>query len=293
MMSIELDIPSIAGFPGFMRTIELIRKDLSQASWHEYCREKDRLAGWREFLFADPYTYRAFSKPRGYPGDAALMDFTYRHPSIFQHIASASEIGQHIYRFTSASKQSDSARRRLSLVAEHIRVAALLKKRIRVISLASGHCRELESLYDINEKIEDIALYDGDSASMDEAISAYGSIFHLSPHKGNILRLKPSDLKVADVVYSMGLFDYLDGRLAKKMIQTMAKAVAPGGTLIIGNLMPDAANLAYCESVMDWWMIPRSHEDMIDLGRALVPGCEWNCQVIKEGCFSYLMANRM
>jgi hypothetical protein len=292
-MNIELDTPSIAGFPGFMRTIESIRKDLSQERWHEYCREADRLAAWREFLFADPYTYRAFSKPRGYPGDAALMDFTYRHPSIFQHIASASEIGQHIYRFTSASKQSDSARRRLSLVAENIRLAALLKKKIRVISFASGHCRELESLYDINERIEDITIYDGDSASMDEAVSAYGSIFHLSPHKGNILRLKPSDLKVADLVYSMGLFDYLGGRLAKKMIQIMAKTVAPGGTLIVGNLAHDAANLAYCESVMDWWMIPRSHEDMIDLGRVLVPDSEWSCQVVKEGCFYYLKADRI
>ena len=52
------------------------------------CREEEgaqwpELARWygshpvRDLLLMDPFTYRAYSKPRGYAGDAVMMDYIY------------------------------------------------------------------------------------------------------------------------------------------------------------------------------------------------------------------------
>jgi hypothetical protein len=43
---------------------------------------------------------------------------------------------------------------------------------------------------------------------------------------------------------------------------------------------------------MDWWMIPRSHRDMAELGATLSEQDGWRSLVTRVGCFQYLMAER-
>jgi hypothetical protein len=75
----------------------------------------DRPAEWRshidtlrasrllEVLYEDPFTQRAFDKPRGYAGDAVLLDFIYKTPCIESALEDTTEIGRRIYHFTSTS----------------------------------------------------------------------------------------------------------------------------------------------------------------------------------------------
>jgi hypothetical protein len=57
-------------------------------------------------------------KPRGYPGDATLVDFAYGHGSIKEQLDHAGPVGQHIYACTSGAVQSASARQRSKRLTE-------------------------------------------------------------------------------------------------------------------------------------------------------------------------------
>lgn len=71
----------------------------------------------------------------------------------------------------------------------------------------------------------------------------------------------------------------------------IALTMRPGGKLLIANLDPDAANLGYCEAIMDWWMIPKSRHDFEELGSFLGEQVS-DRQVLRHGCFNYLVCTK-
>ena len=70
----------------------------------------------------------------------------------------------------------------------------------------------------------------------------------------------------------------------------MLSLTAPGGKCIVANLAPDAANLGYCEAIMDRWMVTRDEAAMQMLGQRSVALRSGGGPVVvrKHGCFNYL-----
>ena len=77
-----------------------------------------------------------------------------------------------------------------------------------------------------------------------------------------------------DFVYSAGLFDYLNDKLASKLIDKLYHSVSSGGTLLIPNFAPGLLEQGYMETFMDWKLIYRNEEQMIQL--ALDAGIDIN-----------------
>ena len=71
-------------------------------------------------LQEDPFTNWSVTKPRGYSGDAVLMDLVYGHPSIEPLIAETSNLGRSIFSFTSNAPTSAGSRERRELLAKHV-----------------------------------------------------------------------------------------------------------------------------------------------------------------------------
>jgi extracellular factor (EF) 3-hydroxypalmitic acid methyl ester biosynthesis protein len=265
---------------------------LPPEEWLRLCRTDAAVAAWRDFVMADPYSRHALLKPRGYPGDAGLMDFAYRHASVTRSIREAPPIGQAIYRLTSTEPLSVSAVRRLDVIAHHIRGFAEAGHPVSIASFAAGHARELEALDDEHcAAISAFHAMDSDAWSLAKIVVGSGARVPVRPVKRNIMRLRPGDAGTNDLVYSAGLFDYLDAGVAERVVATMAAAVRPAGRLIIGNLADDAANLGYCEAILDWWMISRSRDQLRDL-TAPLEGQGWMVRDMRVGCFRYLVADR-
>src|SRR5690242_9529003 len=97
----------------------------------------------RGLLHQDPFTYRAFSKPRGYAGDAVMMDYNYGLGEARTAAREATLLGRAILQYmdTRPSAQAVRYRRRL--------LAALIDRIARrggasVLAIAAGHLREVE-----------------------------------------------------------------------------------------------------------------------------------------------------
>jgi len=68
-------------------------------------------------------------------------------------------------------------------------------------------------------------------------------------------------------VYSAGLFDYLNEKLAAKLIQKLYSNVAEGGMLLVPNFAKGILEQAYMDIFMDWKLIYRNENDMIRLSQ--------------------------
>ena len=94
-------------------------------------------------LHQDPFTYRAFSKPRGYAGDAVMMDYIYGLGEARQAAREATPLGRSIFRYMDTRPSARAVRYRRKLIADLIDRAAA-RGGTRVLALAAGHLREVE-----------------------------------------------------------------------------------------------------------------------------------------------------
>ena len=94
-----------------------------------------------ESLQQDPFTSHAHDRPRGYPGDAALIDLIY-DPQHFPN--DASNVGQQIARYSLNVPETVAVRERRVLLATIVDEVCHSCENPEVLCVASGHCRELE-----------------------------------------------------------------------------------------------------------------------------------------------------
>src|SRR3954468_13407563 len=92
----------------------------------------------RHLLHQDPFTYRAFSKPRGYAGDAVMMDYMYGLGEAEQAARETTPLGRRIFQYMDTRPSARAVRYRRQLLADLVdRVA--LRGGSSVLALAAGH----------------------------------------------------------------------------------------------------------------------------------------------------------
>jgi extracellular factor (EF) 3-hydroxypalmitic acid methyl ester biosynthesis protein len=207
-----------------------------------------------DLLRTDPYTDHSMRRPRGYPGDAVLIDMIYsREPG-----SQPTEFGRSLFDRTMACGASEAVRQRLEFARGWLRDAADEGK--TVCSLAGGHMREADVLDDMARS--HVTVVDQDEESLNLVSTTYGN--SLEAIQGNVfnwLRTAPREGRSYDLVYSLGLTDYLDERQLLVFTRLASKIVAPGGRLILANFH-DHRWSAYMEAAMDWHLVYRTEADM-------------------------------
>jgi extracellular factor (EF) 3-hydroxypalmitic acid methyl ester biosynthesis protein len=101
------------------------------------CREHRVL----DLIHEDPFTFRAFRKPRGYAGDAELLDLIYG-PEEHWPLPEASPRGMNIYRYTSAAPAAEGVRARRGFIADLIDRISTNEPGKHILAVAAGHLRE-------------------------------------------------------------------------------------------------------------------------------------------------------
>jgi extracellular factor (EF) 3-hydroxypalmitic acid methyl ester biosynthesis protein len=219
----------------------------------------------------DPFTWRCYSKPRGYAGDAVMLDFIYRHEANRTWVERASLRGRALLAATSTTPASRAVRNRCRLLADEIDSLCARNADADVLSIACGHLREAghsDAIRDgafrrvvaLDQDLESLAVVRSDYESMGvEAVE--GSV------KTVIARGR--QLGQFDFVYAAGLYDYLNDKVGARLLQALFELVKPGGKVWIANFLPDIADVGLMEAAMDWWLIYRTPDEIRALTAAL------------------------
>jgi SAM-dependent methyltransferase len=243
------------------------------SDWIEHAKSVARRHPISKFVFDCPFTRHSASRPRGYPGDAQLIDFIYRHPAALPVEQQASDFGRSVLLHNVDSPAPAAVRARRHLTATYIGDVVALRPDAHVMSVACGHARELELLSpNVARAIGRFVAYDQDPASLAVAASYAAKGIPVEPVQGTILQLiKENTLTGFDLIFSAGLYDYLSDRLAEKLTANLFTRLKPGGKLIVANFLPDIRDAGYMEIFMDWRLIYRDERQIKAFARKIDP----------------------
>ncbi len=221
-----------------------------------------------QILLMDPYARRAFEKPRGYAGDAVMLDYIYRPTQ-----SSLDGLASVIHEATTTLPNAKSILWRQDYLAHLINRTMISRETAEVLSVASGHMRELDRLRDITKdtNVRFTAL-DQDAASISEAQTTYREYAILGETKSFASLIRERVVaKRYDLIYSAGLFDYLQDSTAVALIKAMFARLEPGGVLSIANFTRDSHGRGFMAGFMDWCLNYRNEEDLRSLADAACP----------------------
>lgn len=254
-----------------VRGLRDYQRRVAPQEWKHWVERRCLTHPLRELIHQDPITARAFNKPRGYPGDAVLLDYIYRG----SNDAACRGAGALIYRYTTNAPAARAVRHRRYLLARTIDEIAEEFERPRVLAIAAGHLRETDLSSAVGRgRLDRFVALDQDAeslATIRRDYSAFGIETVCASFKDLIAGTVA--FKGFHLVYAAGLFDYLPQPVAQRLARTMARMLVPGGKILIANFLPDIEDVGYMESYMAWHLIFRTEADLLAVFDA-IPAAE-------------------
>lgn len=264
--------------------IDAVLRTVPKAHWkilQEFSlRQVDR------FFMQSPWMHRARHKPFGYPGDYEVMRFIYeRHfegPTLF-----AKAIGYSTIQMKTAQAvifRKDLVKRKL---LEFLRSRSGMGRPVRVLSVAAGPAQELYDLFSEESELPceiEIVLFDQDKGALSYAFRRLkplveqkfaGRVHLLYLHESIKRLLKDAEMFSVfgkfDVVFSAGLFDYLQAPTAAVLIRNLFARLCEGGELYVGNMQPGNPGRWMMEHHLDWHLIYRTRPELMEVGHRGAP----------------------
>jgi CRP-like cAMP-binding protein/SAM-dependent methyltransferase len=211
---------------------------------------------------------RFYSKPRGYAGDYLAIDGIYRNEP-----RGTGRLGPLIDRMFLATPPSVAVRNRRTLLADEIvrTVRSANGRAVRILCLASGPASEVFDAFAALESPAalSVTLLDIDAqalAFVEEECVRRSLGDGITLRKENLIALFLGRATLAlepfDLIYSIGLTDYLNDKLFGKLLAFAHPLLVPGGRILLGNFHPRNPAREFMDFVLDWTLIHRTEEDM-------------------------------
>ena len=89
-----------------------------------------------------------------------------------------------------------------------------------------------------------------------------GFLSNIEFHRDNAFKFRPS--KQYDLIWSAGLFDYLDDKTFKMLLTRQLDFIKTGGELVVGNFSLNNPTRDYMECG-NWFLYHRSPDDLIKI----------------------------
>jgi hypothetical protein len=246
------------------------RSELGPRDWSQFAKDQFPQHRFKNTVHQSPFSYRSYTQPRGYAGDAVTLDYIYglRGPG------EVSEIGREIFEWERATPSSAAVRGRRDLLAVYIDETARMTTRPRILAVACGHLRELAlspafrdgqigEFYGLDQDTESLSVVENEWKEMG-----------VQPVAGSVRGLLTGKQKFSgmDFVYAAGLYDYLQLPVAQRLTEVMFDMLHPGGRLLVANFHPSLTDIASMETTMNWWLIYRDEAEMDDVAAGIDAG---------------------
>ena len=239
-----------------------------------------------DLLMQSPCMHRARHKPLGYPGDYEVMNSLYGN-----HFAGATLFAKGMNLAFVSTPAAVAVRTRKDQLKHEISTLlanATHDRPVRILSIAAGPAQEiyelLQELHELPRPVE-IVLFDQDKRALSfsyrrlqRVVNAKWkdrvTLLHLHDSIRHLLRGAAvfAGHGAFDLVYSCGLFDYLQLPSGVSLCRSLFSVVAPGGRLYIGNMVPSCASRWVMELHLDWFLVYRERSQMLEMARMAAPG---------------------
>lgn len=215
-----------------------------------------------------PFNKRCFDKPLGYSGDYLVMEMIYSDPyqgdSVFAKLMNYHSITLPIVQAVIS---------RNDYIKKKIRATTKNNPGASIFNVGAGPAREIREVFKgLNGNSSKIYLIDQEKEAIEfvkhHLDGSAGSVTFIN--NGVKSLLKKSLNEKFDLIYSMGLFDYLPDRFAKLLIESLFGMLNEGGKLIIANARYNPCRI-WMEHGVEWYLIYRSKKELLDLAAGLNP----------------------
>ncbi len=230
------------------------------------------IKGLAQLVDQSPFMSRCLHKPRGYAGDYQMMNYMYDN-EVFD---SQSNMGKLLNYFLFSNPAANAVRNRAKIVQGLVQQQAALKEELSLASIACGPAREVAGTMKLlveNSRLKKVTwtLFDQDDEALGNAKQNLPKDRRLVPKfitagVRDLLK-KTVDLGPQDIIYSLGLFDYLEDKVAITVINRLYEFLNEGGLMLIGNFHTSNPSRALIEGAMKWFLIHRTEEEQLELGK--------------------------
>lgn len=246
--------------------LRTMRETSDPGHWAEFAAADHTDHPLASMLMTDPMTARSYHRPRGYPGDAELLDLVYAWGPLPQDVSC---LGAVIYATLVQSSAPRAARDRLGMLARFLTQTRSAADRPRILSVACGHLREAHA---VGAGFGDFFALDQDEESL-AVVKRELSDAGVTAVSGSVKTLLRGTTKFGDLdlVYASGLYDYLPQPTGQALTAILASFLKPGGRLIIANYVSGLPDQAFMELFMRWNIVYRTDQDVYQLAADIPP----------------------
>ncbi|MEZ4407208.1 MAG: hypothetical protein R3A52_12105 [Polyangiales bacterium] len=253
-----------------------------------------------------PFFHRARTKPLKYAGDYEMMRFiydeTFEGDSLYakaMNLAGVSMAGSQLVR-----TRRDAFKEWLLA-----RIAAVGPRgTLRIASIASGPAQEifeiLSEAHELPARL-DVVLFDQDDRALGFAFRRLSRVVQARGERGVTIRylhdtirrliVDPTlfvDFGPFDVIFCGGLFDYLKQPVAARLTAALYNNLSPGGSAVVGNVVPEMPSRWIMEHLLDWHLDYKSRHALVQFAAEGAPGAELTLLEEPSGWNPFVVATR-
>lgn len=227
----------------------------------------------RDFIRLGRYNRHVIDKPFGYQGDFLIID------EIYKNNPSTVGIERCMDNYFLKAAASAATRNRKEDFKKHLTSFALQQAggSVKILDLASGPCTDIVEFFEQTPAIrKDLTVdcLDHDQHAIDYAKQKIVSM----DFQRQVRFIQKNAIKLAltknirnhmpeqyDLIFSTGLFDYLDEKISARLIHNLKELLTPQGMLIISNYRDKWSNASrhFMEWGGDWELVYRTEEDFL------------------------------
>ena len=224
-----------------------------------------------QFIYQSKIYRRALEKPRGYPGDYSIIETAYNNKELTEGL------GKYFDWYCLGLPYTVSIRLRKDMMRDilykYINNSA--EKDLTILNLASGGCREIREMFKSPISYTGkatIMCVDQDEEAIEFADQKLSEIntgnINIDLIQGNILRMEDLDLgkeNSIDMIYSIGIADYLQDKMLDKMFKDCYKLLKTDGQCIVAYKDRERNKPLSFNWYGDWNFIHRNEAEFLDL----------------------------